>query len=193
MSIRNRTRLPYISNKPLPPSPQYIYKGQVTHVYDADTWIVRLDLGLNTEKTDLIIRLYGVNAREIKRNKARRIFSDHVKQGYADRDFILTELGEDPSKFKKTPRYQSLHQPVDVVVTTIKDKSGKFGRLLAIIHHNGVNLNELLRDRVGSVEFYDGNTWPSNTPIVAPDNFRFIAKYVVKTIPDPSNKKLITP
>jgi endonuclease YncB( thermonuclease family) len=53
-----------------------------------------------------------------------------------------------------------------VTIQTIKDKTGKFGRYLAIIHRDGVNLNEKLVDSGCSrIELYDGKHWPAQTAI----------------------------
>ena len=36
---------------------------------------------------------------------------------------------------------------VDVVINTIKDRTGKYGRYLAEVIHEGVNINDLLVER----------------------------------------------
>lgn len=64
--------------------------------------------------------------------------------------------------------------PVWVVIQTVKDDSGKFGRLLGIIHkpsgdgETSTNLNEVLRDVIGGVEFYDEKEYPADHPIRPP-------------------------
>ena len=44
----------------------YTYKANVTAVYDGDTCTVDIDLGLHTWVRNEKIRLYGINAPEIR-------------------------------------------------------------------------------------------------------------------------------
>ena len=148
--------------------PAYRYTMKITAVYDADTIKGDIDLFDSFWKHNEIIRLYGINAQEIRRSKAKGIGDAEVAQGYDQRDYLLTLLGVDPAAIPRKVAYHTLPRPVWVVIETIKDESGKFGRLLGIIHRAGENLNEEMRDRIGGVEFYDGQTWPADTPIVPP-------------------------
>lgn len=109
----------------------YYYVAQVTNVYDGDTMTVDLDLGLGVWRHGQTIRLWKINAPELK--GAER------DQGLAVRDLV---------------RGQVLNK--SVLVRTILDKRGadrneKFGRLLGeVLVPNAdptlepVNLNEWL-------------------------------------------------
>jgi len=150
-------------------TPAYCYGFRITAIYDADTLVGDLDMYDHVWKRDEIIRLYGINSMEIRRSKAKGIGAKEVAQGYDHRDALIRFLGLDPSNFERKARYHPLDEPVWVVVQTIKDRSGKFGRLLGIIHKDGVNVNEAMRDVIGSVEFYDGKSHPADTPIAPPE------------------------
>lgn len=173
--------------------PGYRYGALVTAIYDGDTIICDIDWGKKYWSKDEIIRLYGINAQEIKRSKAKGIDAADVQVGYDHRDVLIEGLGLDPSNFPRKVKYHDVSRtilegldldgdgqpddfdyrvfptPVWIILDTIKDDSGKFGRLLGIIHKHGVNLNEKLRDVIGGVEFYDGKTYPADYPIRAPD------------------------
>lgn len=109
-------------------NPGYTYNARVAYIVDADTVDVDIDLGLNTWLHKQRLRLYGIDAWEI-RGKERPdglIAKDRVKE--------LLPIGS------------------AVVLQTIKDKTGKYGRWLAIIHVRDVDtgewfsLNDLLLD-----------------------------------------------
>lgn len=98
----------------------YFYKAVVTSIYDADTWTVNIDLGFNTWLMDQKLRLYGINAPEMR--------GKEKPQGIISRDWCRTLIQDDPS----------------ILLESHKDKTGKYGRWLATIHHNGLNVNEEL-------------------------------------------------
>lgn len=172
--------------------PGYRYGALITAIYDADTIICDIDVFDHMWKKDEIIRLYGINAQEIKRSKSKGIDADDVQVGYDHRDHLIELLGLDPDDYPRKVKYHDVSKsiiegldldgdgepddfdyrvlpaPVWVIIETIKDDSGKFGRLLGIVHHGGVNLNESLRDVIGGVEFYDGKTYPADYPIRPP-------------------------
>jgi len=178
--------------------PGYRYGALVTAIYDADTLIVDLDVFDHMWKKDEIIRLYGVNAQEIKRSKAKDIDAEDVQEGYDQRDVVIETLGLDPENFPRKVKYHDvsktilrgldldgdgvpdvfeyyeLPSPVWVIIETVKDDSGKFGRLLGVVHKpnddgvTSVNVNEVVRDLVGGVEFYDNKTYPADYPIRPP-------------------------
>jgi micrococcal nuclease len=105
----------------------YTYKAVVTSVYDGDTCTVDFDLGLNTWIRNEKIRLYGINAPELK-GKDRT-------GGLLSRNFL---------------REQILSK--EIVIQTIKDKKGKYGRYLGIIQvidekGKEINVNDLLVKR----------------------------------------------
>ncbi len=102
----------------------YNYNAVVKSVYDGDTITVDIDLGLKTWIKAEKIRLHGINAPEI-RGASR-------PKGLAARDFLREMiLGK------------------KIIVRTIKDKKGKYGRYLGeiiIVNENGTetNINDLL-------------------------------------------------
>lgn len=96
----------------------YVYKAEIISVYDGDTCTAIVDLGMNVN-IEIKIRLAGINAPEI-RGKER-------DKGLIVRDY-LRELILNKS----------------VIIKTQKDKTGKYGRWIADIWINEVNVNELL-------------------------------------------------
>lgn len=102
----------------------YLYNAYVDSVYDGDTITVTIDLGLKTFINGEKIRLFGINAPEI-RGRER-------SEGLKSRDFLRDQiLGK------------------DIVIRTIKDKKGKYGRYLGELFlekETGryININDLL-------------------------------------------------
>lgn len=101
----------------------YNYKAVVTQVYDGDTITVDIDLGLKTWIRDEKIRLHRINAPELRGTERPK--------GLKSRDFLRSKILN-----KK------------IVIQTIKDKKGKYGRYLGeiIFEENGkeININDLL-------------------------------------------------
>lgn len=87
----------------------YIYNGIVTKVYDGDTITMDIDLGLGVWVRGEKIRLYGINAPEIR--GAER------EQGAVSRDAL-----------------RQLIYGQKVRLKTYKDKTGKYGRYIGTIH-----------------------------------------------------------
>lgn len=97
----------------------YLYRGIVKSAYDADTIRVDIDLGFNIWQHNESIRLYGIDAPEVR--------GDERPEGLIARDWIRDKLiGQ------------------EITLRTIKDKSGKYGRLLGVIFLDGVNINNEL-------------------------------------------------
>lgn len=84
---------------------QWLYKAKVLEVYDGDTITVEIDLGFDI-KMERKIRLYGINAPEMR--------GPEKEQGTRTRNVL---------------REWILNK--DVIIESIKDKSGKYGRILA--------------------------------------------------------------
>ena len=148
--------------------PDYSYNFTVQHVYDGDTVIGELDKGFNEFERGKELRLYGYNSQEIRRSKSRGIGTLAVNVGFDQTEHLIKLLDNDPSNYQRKAKVHKLEKPCRVVIQTIKDNDGKYGRLLAIMHYKGQNLNELMRDIVGGVQFYDGKTYPKNFPIKQP-------------------------
>lgn len=86
----------------------YTYRAHVTAVYDADTITVDIDLGLRVWLRGVKIRLYGIDAPEMRGPERER--------GIVSRDWLRGQiLGK------------------DVVLRTYRDKQGKYGRWLGDI------------------------------------------------------------
>lgn len=110
----------------------YYYAAHVTDVYDGDTITVDVDLGLGVWRRNLTIRLWKVNAPEMR--------GPEKEQGTKVRDFVRAQILDK-----------------QILLRTILDKRGqdqreKFGRMLGEIlieAEDGtvINLNEVLLDR----------------------------------------------
>jgi micrococcal nuclease len=115
----------------------YEYKAKVINVVDGDTIDVVIDLGFDI-KYSTRVRLYGINTPETRsRNKKEKDAGLKAK-------CRLTEL--------------LLNSEPGVIIRTIKDDSvEKYGRLLANIFLNGVNVNELLLQEGLAVPYFGKN------------------------------------
>ena len=87
----------------------YEYRCNIVKIIDGDTVDVDIDLGFGVWMTNERVRLYGVDTPE---SRTRDL--EEKKYGLAAKDFVLSYLPEDS--------YQTL--------VTVKDKAGKFGRVL---------------------------------------------------------------
>lgn len=97
----------------------YTYNALVTKVYDGDTITVDMDLGFGITMKKRSLRLFGINAPEVR--------GEQREEGLKSRDWLKAKiLGE------------------RIIVKTIEDSTGKYGRYLAVVYFNGVNLNEAL-------------------------------------------------
>ncbi len=102
----------------------YHYRAIFRSNYDGDTVTVDIDLGMGIWLRGERLRLFGINTPEIRNN-------DPVDKAKAieAKDFIASRIPEDSA----------------ILIKTHKDKTGKFGRLLATIFlPGGENLNDLL-------------------------------------------------
>lgn len=45
---------------------RFVYEGTVDSIYDADSWTVTLDLGCHVTLSGLKVRLYGIDAAELR-------------------------------------------------------------------------------------------------------------------------------
>ena len=108
----------------------YKYNAKCVDVYDGDTCRINIDLGFGVCMNRKSIRFFGINTPELYKG------TDEEKEaGKKARDFL---------------REQILDK--DVVLYSIKDKKGKYGRILGIIciqNENGelININSLLVEK----------------------------------------------
>lgn len=98
--------------------PFYRYRATIEAVYDGDTVTARIDLGFNVSVTEKL-RLRRINAPEVRGSER--------PEGLVARDRLRERI------YRK-----------DVIVSTIKDRKGKYGRYLAEIEHNGENVSDWL-------------------------------------------------
>jgi micrococcal nuclease len=101
----------------------YIYKAYVTDVYDGDTITCIIDCGFNIGMQKTKIRLYGINTPEL-RGEDREI-GLHVRDEL--RKKILNK---------------------HILLKTIKDKKGKYGRYLGKIYIEDENTDENVDENV---------------------------------------------
>jgi len=99
------------------------YRAIVTGVYDGDSITIDIDLGFNNWKKNQKIRLFGINTPEIR--------GEERPGGLVARD-----------------RLRELILDKEIIITSYKDKSGKYGRWLATVFlkQDGMfeNINTLL-------------------------------------------------
>lgn len=98
--------------------PKYQYRATIVKVVDGDTVDVAADLGMHTIRVERL-RLYGINAPEVRGRK--KLLGLKSKQWLID----MVACRE-------------------IIVKTYKDEKGKYGRYLAEIWLDGVNVNELM-------------------------------------------------
>ena len=95
----------------------YEYKAIVREVYDGDTITVDIDLGLRTWRCGEKIRLFGINAPELR--------GDERAAGLEARD-----------------RLRELILNKQIILRTLKDKTGKYGRWIGEIFLDGTSINQ---------------------------------------------------
>lgn len=102
---------------------QYNYNATVVKIYDGDTITVDIDLGFGIKYTNVKLRLYGINTPEIR--------GEQRSEGLISKEYVVSKL---------------LNQ--NIIISTIKDKTGKYGRYLAVVFYkdgeNWINLNDEL-------------------------------------------------
>lgn len=96
----------------------YEYKAFITAVYDGDTVTANIDLGCNVWLHGEKLRLFGIDAPEVR--------GEEREEGLKSRDWLRSVI---------------LNR--EVVVKTKKDKKGKYGRYLAEILVEGVDVATL--------------------------------------------------
>lgn len=105
----------------------YNYKAKIIAVYDGDTVTAQVDLGFLHFQV-MKLRLFGIDTPELR--------GEEREQGLVVRD-IVREMILDK----------------EVEIESYKDKQGKFGRYLATIKIDGLDLNQWLVDN-GHAEVY---------------------------------------
>ena len=106
----------------------YVYHAEVIKVVDADTIDCVIDLGFNVSTTQRL-RLYGINAWETRGAERER--------GLLAKAWLIAQL-----------------EGQQLLIETQKDKQGKYGRYLATLYVNDVNLNVAMV-HAGHARFHD--------------------------------------
>jgi micrococcal nuclease len=101
----------------------YNYEGKVLRVVDGDTLDIDVDLGFKIHHI-IRVRLVGVDTPEVYGVK---------------KDSQEYMMGKEASI-----KVEELCLGKEVLVDTLKDRTGKYGRYLATIHVDGRNLNAML-------------------------------------------------
>jgi micrococcal nuclease len=119
----------------VPYSYLYHYKAVVTRVKDGDTIVVDIDLGMGVWVRSQVVRLYGIDAPSL-----------YSRQG--------SEVRLKARQAKS--RLEELVLNKEVVVRTIKDSKGKYGRWLGVVYTDtGVDVNQVLVDeQLAVVRYY---------------------------------------
>lgn len=96
---------------------RFTYDATVESVYDGDTITLTIDLGFGLKREGHKVRLYGIDAPEVR--------GESRPEGIRTRNWLRSRL------------------PVgaEIIVKSHRDRTGKYGRWLATIYRDGVNLN----------------------------------------------------
>ncbi len=106
---------------------EYIYKGVVKKVLDGDTYDILFDLGFHNY-WQTRVRLYGVDA-----------YEKSLRSGTTPEQ---KELG-----LQAKALCEELMLDKKVVVETIQDKKGKYGRYLVTVYVDGVSIADILDEK----------------------------------------------
>ena len=108
----------------------YKYSAFVESVYDGDTITISIDCGFGIVLKKQKIRLYGINTPEVR--------GEERELGLISRDRLREKI---------------LNK--NIVIETIKDKKGKYGRYLGIIYYEGENINDwLVKNNLAKIANY---------------------------------------
>lgn len=112
----------------------YEYRATIARVIDGDTVEAEVDLGFDVVVRERF-RLYGINAPETK--------GESREDGRAATEFLRTLIA------KHTGNSGVL------TIQTKKDKREKYGRYLAVLMANGVNLNAVMANAGHAVPYME--------------------------------------
>ena len=123
--------------------PNYIYRCVVSRVVDGDTVDADIDLGFNMFSKDRI-RLMGLDTPESRtRNKHEKLHGLAAKNRLKS---LLKSAELIPGKRGKK----------QVFLETSKEGKGKFGRILAVLFSDYINVNtEMIKEGLG-IPYYGG-------------------------------------
>lgn len=115
----------------------FTYNAETIRVIDGDTIVVDIDLGFHVH-TVQTLRLLGINTPELR--------GPNKEAGKAAKQRLEECLLAGP-----------------LTVQTVKDRTGKYGRYLATIYADGIDLNELLVAEGHAVRYYQQPAKEDNT------------------------------
>lgn len=116
----------------------YTYRATVTEVIDGDTLRANVDLGFRIWVNAETFRLYGIDAPESRGLASRKVTEAEKERGRASKA-ALKKLVEGRA----------------VALCTISDKRGKYGRYLARIFVDDLDVNQWLVDQGYAVPYGD--------------------------------------
>jgi micrococcal nuclease len=107
---------------------------EIVSIYDGDTMMVIVDLGFSISSQQTL-RFYGINAPELR--------GDSHDNGVISRDWLREKI------------YTAMENGVQIKVKTSKDKTGKYGRLLAevFIGDEPISLNKQMVTEGLAIEY----------------------------------------
>ena len=100
--------------------PGHFYKAKIISITDGDTCRADIQLGFGVTLNNKVIRLAHINTAEMSSGDAK-------------------ELAQ-----KAKDRLAELIAGKEVILQTMKDRTGKYGRIIGTIFVDGTNVNELL-------------------------------------------------
>lgn len=110
----------------------YNYRAEIVSIYDGDSVTMNIDLGFKSWLINQKVRLYGIDTPEIR--------GEERSDGLAAKARLIELIDGE-----------------EVIITSYKDKAGKYGRWLATIYlkdgDDWININQLLVDE-GLAEVY---------------------------------------
>ena len=116
----------------------YEYSATCVRVVDGDTLDLNIDLGLKIHVHERV-RLHGINTPEIHGVKKG---SDEYERGMAAKEFVQLALFTGREYLSDgVVQYVGSR---NLIIETVKDTKGKYGRYLAIVHVDGKCLNDWL-------------------------------------------------
>lgn len=118
----------------MPEDFEFKYKAKIIKVVDGDTFDAEIDLGFNF-KAKVRFRMYGLNAPEtygIPKD------SEQYKEGLKTKEWLLARL---------------LNK--EVILHTFKDKTEKYGRYLASVRIENIDIGEqMIQEGLAERRFY---------------------------------------
>lgn len=116
----------------------YTYRAKIIRVVDGDTVRADVDLGFRIHVNNEVFRLYGIDTPETQSRGGRVVTEEEKARGLAAKEAL-----------------KNLIEGRDVALCTIRDKQGKYGRYLARIFLDDLDVNQWLLDQGHAVPYGD--------------------------------------